>query len=316
MIKNKKIVMLVIVLSGFILFYLWFNPKQNRNNNEKQINPSMEDIALTVVTTGLIQPQNRLQIKPSISGRIEEMLVKEGDRVIAGQILARMSSTERAALVDAARLESDEILEYWEAVYKKSPIIAPIDGDVIARYVEPGQTVTASDTILVLSDRLVVKAQFDETDIGRVNIGQDAVIVLDAYPDIRLQGVIDHIAYESEIINNVTIYNVDILTKAIPKILRSGMSVTVELIEKISRDAITVPASAVHYDGQRSFVLVKDASNRALEKDVAVGISNDNKTEIISGLSLDDNIIVQDISGLPVRRQSGTNPFLPSGRRR
>jgi membrane fusion protein, macrolide-specific efflux system len=316
MIKNKKIIILVIVLSGFILFYLWFNPKQNRNNNEKQIKPSVEDIALTVVTTGLIQPQNRLEIKPSISGRIEEMLVKEGGRVITGQILARMSSTERAALVDAARLESDEILEYWEAVYKKSPIIAPIDGDVIARYVEPGQTVTASDTILVLSDRLVVKAQFDETDIGRVNIGQDAVIVLDAYPDIRLQGIIDHIAYESEIINNVTIYNVDILTKDIPKILRSGMSVTVELIEKISRNAITVPASAVHYDGQRSFVLVKDANNRVLEKDVAVGISNDNKTEIISGLSLDDNIIVQDMSGLPVRRQSGTNPFLPSGRRR
>jgi membrane fusion protein, macrolide-specific efflux system len=316
MIKNKKIVILVIVLSGFILFYLWFNPKQNRNNNEKQIKPSVEDIALTVVTTGLIQPQNRLEIKPSISGRIEEMLVKEGDRVITGQILARMSSTERAALVDAARLESDEILEYWEAVYKKSPIIAPIDGDVIARYVEPGQTVTASDAVLVLSDRLVVKAQFDETDIGRVNIGQDAMIVLDAYPDIRLQGIIDHIAYESEIINNVTIYNVDILTKDIPKILRSGMSVTVELIEKISRNAITVPVSAVHYDGRRSFVLVKDAGNRTLEKDVAVGISNDNKTEIISGLSLDDNVIVQDMSGLPVRRQSGTNPFLPSGRRR
>ena len=316
MTKHKKPVIIgIIALFLAVVFYLWIYPEQSKTNNTKLIKLAKEDIALTVVSTGLIQPQNRLEIKPSIGGRIEEILVKEGDKVKIGQVLVRMSSTERAALIDAARLESDEVLMYWEDVYKKSPIISPIDGDVIARNVEPGQTVTVSEAILVLSDRLVVKAQVDETDIRRVHIGQPTIVVLDAYPDIKLKGVVDHIAYESEIINNVTIYNVDIITEDTPKMLRSGMSVTVELIEKNSEDAFTIPLSAVHRDKKRTFVLVRDKSGKSVERDVVVGIVSDNKAEIISGLDPDDTIITQDTSMLPARRASGTNPFLP-GRRR
>jgi membrane fusion protein, macrolide-specific efflux system len=314
MIRNKKFltVIFIIILLCAVFFYMRYYPKASKADNVKEIRPAKGDIVLTVVTTGLIQPQNRLEIKPSIGGRIEEILVVEGDFVKAGQILARMSSTERAALVDAARLESEAILDYWENVYMKSPIIAPIDGDVIARYVEPGQTVTTSDTILVLSDRLVVKAQFDETDIGRVSIGQDAVIVLDAYPDIRLEGVVDHIAYESELINNVTIYNVDIITKDMPSILRSGMSVTVELIEKIRKDALTIPLSAVHYDDKKAYALIKGKDNKIVKKDLILGISNDNTAEVISGLSMDDIVISKAEPEITVRKQSGTNPFMPS----
>jgi membrane fusion protein, macrolide-specific efflux system len=315
MTKNKKIIIITALLCGVFLC-LWFCSKKTSPENTKYIKPLKENIILTVVSTGLIQPQNRLEIKPSIGGRIEDILVREGDKVKIGQVLIRMSSTERAALIDAARLESDEVLAYWEDVYKKSPIISPIDGEVIARNVEPGQTVTVSDAILVLSDRLVVKAQVDETDIGRVDLAQPAIITLDAYPDIKIKGVVDHIAYESEIINNVTIYNVDIIPTQIPKMLRSGMSVTVELIEKASNDAIALPLHAIHYDDKRSFVLVKDKGGRIIERDVVVGIANDNKAEIISGISLDDNVAVQDPSKLPVIKSAGNNPFMPGARKR
>jgi membrane fusion protein, macrolide-specific efflux system len=316
MMKNKKIVIIITALLCAVFLSLWFYSKKTGPENTKYIKPVKEDIILTVVSTGLIQPQNRLEIKPSIGGRIEDILVREGDKVKIGQVLARMSSTERAALVDAARLQSDEVLMYWEDVYKKSPIISPIDGDVIARNVEPGQTVTVSDAILVLSDRLVVKAQIDETDIGRVDLAQPAIITLDAYPDIKIKGVVDHIAYESEIINNVTIYNVDIIPTQIPKMLRSGMSVTVELIEKASNDAIALPLHAIHYDGKRSFALVRDKGGRIIERDVVVGIANDNKAEIISGISLDDDVVVQDSSKLPAIKSAGSNPFMPGARKR
>jgi membrane fusion protein, macrolide-specific efflux system len=316
MMKNKKTVIVVIALLCTVFLYLWFYSKKAGPEDLKYIRPVKEDIILTVVSTGLIQPQNRLEIKPSIGGRIEDILVREGDKVKIGQVLARMSSTERAALVDAARLQSSEVLIYWEDVYKKSPIISPIDGEVIARNVEPGQTVTVSDAILVLSDRLVVKAQIDETDIGRVDLGQDALITLDAYPDIKIEGVVDHIAYESEIINNVTIYNVDIIPKEVPKILRSGMSVTVELIEKTGNDVITLPLNAIHYDGKRSFALIRDNTGRTIERDIAVGIANDSKAEIISGISLSDNVAVQDSSKLPAIKSAGSNPFMPGARKR
>lgn len=318
MMKNKvKVIIVLAVISAVLVFIMHaLNNQRDKASKNIFINPAIGDVTLTVVTTGVVEPQNRLEIKPSIGGRIDEILVQEGDKVKIGQILAWMSSTERAALVDAARSQGDEVLKYWEDVYKKTPIISPIDGEAIVRSVEPGQTVTTSDPILVLSDRLIVNGQFDETDIARVEIGQGATITLDAYPDTKLEGIVVHIAYESEIMNNVTIYNVDILPNDIPAILRSGMSVTIEVIENISQDAVTVPSSAVHFDGKRQFVLAQEGSGKIVERDVEVGLSNDRISEIISGLSQKDSIVAEDTSYLPKRKNTGTNPFMPSSRKK
>ena len=243
MMKNKyKIIIAIIFLTAVALLFVRSRKAGHQMTTKtKIVNPTIGDVAVMVTTTGVVKPQNRLEIKPSISGRVEKILVKEGDHVKEGDMLAWMSSTERAALIDAARSQGEEVLHYWEDAYKKTPIISPIGGEVIVRSVEPGQTVTTSDAVLVLSDRLVISAQFDETDIGRIKIGQDAFIALDAYPDVKIEGIVDHIAYESEIVNNVTIYNVDILPKSVPEILRSGMSVTTEVIEKKRAVGISVP---------------------------------------------------------------------------
>lgn len=318
MMKNKyKILIVFIVLIGAAAAVFIYSrvPQDNTNNNAKVINPVMNDVEMRVVTTGIIEPQNRLEIKPSIGGRIEEILVKEGDEVTTGEILAWMSSTERAALIDAARAQGEEALKYWEEAYKKTPIISPIDGKVIVRSVEPGQTVTVSEAVLVLSDRLVVKAQFDETDIGRVKIGQKSVILLDAYPEVQLKGVVDHVAYESEIINNVTIYEVDILPEAIPEVMRSGMSVTAEVIEKTAINVTTIPSNTIHYDEEREYVLLKDNHGNTIERDVKVGLNNDEIAEVILGLGVKDNVVVQDDGYIHKRKKIGTNPFMPSRRR-
>ncbi|MBU1147467.1 MAG: efflux RND transporter periplasmic adaptor subunit [Candidatus Omnitrophica bacterium] len=318
MIKNKK----GFIVAGIILCAVVFlmvrsntNKGQPAGKETKIINPGVGSVKIIVTTTGVVEPQNRLEIKPSISGRIEEILVKEGDEIRKGDILAWMSSTERASLVDAAHSQGEEALKYWEEVYKKTPIISPIDGEIIVRPVEPGQTVAASDVVLVLSDRLVVSGQFDETDIGRVRKGQDALITLDAYPEVQLEGVVDHVAYESEIVSNVTIYNVDILPEDMPDMMRSGMSVTVEVIEKKVDDVMTIPASAIHYDGERQYVLVQDHRNKITERDIKIGLNNDQTAEVISGLSAEDSVIAQDTAYLPKRKKSGTNPFLPQRKR-
>ncbi len=270
------------------------------------------DIRLTVITTGVVEPQNRLEIKPSINGRVEEILVREGDKVKKGRVLARMSSTERVALVDAALSQGDEAREYWEEVYKQTPIISPIEGEVIVRSVEPGQTVTTNDTVLVLSDRLIVNAQFDETDIGRVRVGQEAVIALDAYPNIKIKGVVGHIAYEAELINNVTIYNVDIVPRQVPDFFRSGMSANVEVVEKKREGVMLIPVEAIHRDQERTYVKVKKKPGDTVEKRVVeIGLSDERNAELVSGLTTADILIVQDRTYSPQKRPSGTNPFFP-----
>ena len=241
--KKSKLIILVALLAVFLTVFIVTQRRNAKNEfTTSEIKPSRADIETIVSTTGVVEPQNRLEMKPPVNGRVEEILVREGDKVKRGEILAWMSSTERSALLDAARAQSEEKVKYWEDVYKATPLISPINGEVIVRVVEPGQTVTSSDPVIVLSDRLIVNAQFDETDVGRVRIGQEALITLDAYPDLKIYGTVDHIAYESEIVSNVTIYNVDILPQETPEILRSGMSVTVDAV---SYTHLTLPTKRI-----------------------------------------------------------------------
>ena len=314
MFKNKSIAIISIVALLLAMVFLFFRlrPKPNGQFTTKEIQPVVGDIRLTVITTGVVEPQNRLEIKPSINGRVEEILVREGDKVTRGQILARTSSTERAALVDAARSQGEETLEYWEEVYKKTPIISPINGEVIVRSIEPGQTVTTNDAVLVLSDRLIVTAQFDETDIGRVSLGQEAVIALDAYPNVKIKGIVDHIAYESQLINNVTIYDVDIVPREVPAFLRSGMSANVEVVQKKREGVILIPIDAINRDEGKTYVQVRNKPGNTVEKRVVeIGLSDEGSVEVASGLTTGDTVIVQDRTYSPQKKRSGTNPFLP-----
>jgi macrolide-specific efflux system membrane fusion protein len=314
--KYIKVAVIIILLAGVALFFRANHSGEgDGDGTSSTVKPVIGKIALTVSTTGVVEPQNRLEIKPSISGRVEDILVSEGDRVKVGDIVVWMSSTERAALMDAARSQGGETLKYWEEVYKKTPLISPIHGEVIVRPVEPGQTVATSDVVLVLSDRLVVSAQFDETDIGRVAIGQKALIILDAYPDIKLEGVVDHVAYESDIVNNVTIYDVDIILNDIPQLLRSGMSVAVEVTERTVKDVLILPTAAIQYNGERQFVFVQRSGDKADEQDITVGLSNGSTSEITSGLTEEDVVIVQGSAYEPGKRKSGVNPFMPFGKK-
>lgn len=303
------------IIWDWFFYKTQYPPKKNIIAQE--IRPEVGDIILTVTTTGVVQPQNRLEIKPSISGRIEEILVQEGSMVKKGNILAWMSSTERAALVDAATSQGEQARQYWEDVYKRTPIISPIDGEVIVRSFEPGQTIATSEPLLVLSDRLIISAQFDETDIGRVMVGQKAVITLDAYPANKIKGTVDHIAYESQLVNNVTIYDVDIVPQEVPEFFRSGMSANVEVIEKSRIKVILIPIEAIQDEDGKKFVMIKKKQGNGIEKrQIEAGLTNSSSAEIVSGLSTSDIVIVKDQKYSPVKKQeTGTNPFMPERRR-
>ena len=314
--KWKAVLALLIAVGLGVIFIIVLKQKQPPTESVKLISPVYGAIQISISTTGTVQPQNRLEIKPPISGRVEKVLVQEGDQVRRGQTLTLMSSTERAALLDAARAQNKDQLAYWEEVYKPTPLVAPINGTVIVRAVEPGQTVTSGDAVIVLSDRLIVQAQVDETDIGKVKLKQTAVISLDAYPDTKIKAKIDHIAYESKIVNNVTIYEVDILPEKVPAIFRSGMSANVNIIEQSKENVLLIPLEAVKQDADGSFVLISSGrSEKPVMRRVQLGISDDKNVEVVSGLETQDNIVMASQSYQPLKDTgSGKNPFLPSRR--
>lgn len=275
-------------------------------------------VEATVLATGVVQPQNRLEIKPPISGRAEEILVREGQAVRKGQILAWMSSTERAALMDAARARGAEELAHWQDLFRPTLLIAPLDGLIIARNVEPGQTVTAQDAILVMSNRLIIKAQVDETDIAQIRVSQRARITLDAYPQRVIDGLVDHVSYEAKTVNNVTIYEVDILPDHAPDFMRSGMTTNVTFVVAAQKDTLFLPAEAIRLEDGTTTVLLSNSSGKKppLSKAIETGLSDGKRVEILSGLQEGNTVLVPIMQMPSPSEDAQGSPFTPFGSRR
>src|SRR5262249_1972681 len=159
-------------------------------------------------------------------------------------------------------------LARWEDLFKPTPLIAPITGLLIVRNVEPGQVVTSQDPIFVMSDHLIVRVQVDETDIARVKLGQSATVRLEAYPRENIVGKVDRISFESKIVNNVTIYEVDVLPDQVPDFMRSGMSAEVQFLVSKKEHVLLLPVIAVKREGKRSTVTLLDpTSQKPVEKE-------------------------------------------------
>jgi len=293
-------------------------------------------VLVTVQATGAVQPENRLVIRPPIGGRIDQVQVAEGDHVHKGETLALMSSTDRAALLDVARSKGPAEIRHWEEIYRATPIIAPMDGVIISRDVEPGQTISTTDSVMVLSDHLIVVAQVDETDMAKVALGEPAEITLDAYPDRKIEGHVHQIAFEARTVNNVTIYDVQVSPDQVPPFMRSGMTASVAFQVAERHDVLVVPVSALHQDGSRTTVLVRrprqdaaaaasadtaDASDlhagpggRPAAVEIQTGLTDGKVVEVVSGLS-EGETVLQEAMRLPQAKSGGSNPFSPMGRR-
>ncbi|MDD5736874.1 MAG: efflux RND transporter periplasmic adaptor subunit [Candidatus Omnitrophica bacterium] len=317
--KKWKIFLVVLVVIGAGAYFM-LRPKQDAAQKEeaKEVKPAVGIVETYISTTGSVLPQNRLEIKPTVNGRIDKILVKEGDNVKTGQTLGWMSSTERAALLDAAKGKDEATLKYWEDAYKAIPLLAPIDGEVIVSTIQPGQTVTTADAIFVLSDRLIVRAQVDETDIGKIKLGQAAILSLDAYPDTKIRSTVGHIYYESETVNNVTIYKADMIPAEVPEYFRSGMNANVDFIDQRKENVLTLPLDAVRSDSEGSYVLLSQGSGSTpVRRAVTTGLADDKNIEIISGVTAEDTVEIRSKKFvLPKKPSAGTNPFMPQPKRR
>jgi membrane fusion protein, macrolide-specific efflux system len=316
--KNTKKIFIGLVLAAVIAGSALYLGRSKGDSTEviREISPHTGQIQNLISSTGSVLPRNRLEVRPPVAGRIESILVKEGDKVKKGQTLGWLSSTERAALLDAAQGQGEDKLKYWQEVYKAIGLVAPIDAEVIVSTMQPGQTVTMSDAVLVLSDQLIIRAEVDETDIGKIKVGQKAQISLDAYPQTKIKGTVGHIYYESKTINNVTIYDVDIIPEEVPDFFRSGMNANVDFVVEDKEKALLIPQEALITENNDNYVLLKNGNAKdPIVRQVTPGLSQNKFVEIVSGINADDIVVVRSKKYvLPKNASLGKNPFLPSRR--
>lgn len=291
----KRVIALVVAaaLIGGGVWY-WKGRASKRHEKTATVTAKLGAIEQTVDATGSVIALNRVEIKPPISGRVEQLLVDEGAKVTAGQILAWMSSTDRAAILDAARAQGPEAFKKWQDSYKPTPIISSLTGAVILRNVVVGQTVDASTVLYALADTLIAYAQVDESDIGKIHIGQKARIVLDAYPTKPIEGKVFDILYEGKNVSNVITYGVKIRPAKVPEFFRSQMTANVSFEISRKSGVVTLPSYAVRTqpDGSRVVALppAPDSDGKPVTREVKTGIENDDTVEIVSGLDEGDKV--------------------------
>jgi macrolide-specific efflux system membrane fusion protein len=315
--KKKNVLIglpiLILVLGSALLFG---RGESKETPSYRQVPARLADISVKILSTGVVQPQTRLDIKPPVAGRMETVLVDAGAKVKKGQVIAWMSSTERAAMLDAASALGPEEVKKWEDLYRPSPVIAPINGTIIQRNVESGQTFTTSDPVLVMSDRLTVKAQVDETDLAQIKLGQKADIVLDAYSGDIIPAKVKRIAYDATTVNNVTTYTVDILPDKTPEFMRSGMTANVTFDTASQNQVLAVPSSAIKIEKGKMVVLVAGPNGgESVKKEVRTGASDGKLTEIKSGLEAGEMVLIPSLR-LSAAGKDSPSPFGGLGRPR
>lgn len=311
----KKFILFLVVIAlggGGFWFYKKHQKKVSDAAEAQKFVPAkveLKTLSRAIESTGEIRPENRLEVKSPISGRLEELLVREGDIVTKGQIVAWVSSTERATLLDTARSKGEDEVKYWEDVYKAAPLVAPLSGTVIVRSLEPGQTISSSSAVIVIADRLIIIGQVDETDIGAIFAGQSVSVKLDAYPDSAFEGKVKSIAYDSKIVSNVTMYEVDVTPENLPDFARSGMTATLTFLIEKHEQVPAVPTAALEYRKGKAFVrMAAENGGEPEERMVQTGLSENSFTEITKGLAAGEVVLIPQIVR---KKDNGTNPFLP-----
>jgi RND family efflux transporter MFP subunit len=188
-------------------------------------------------------------------------------------------------------------------------IRAPIAGTVASVSTQVGETVAASfaaPTFVTIVDleRLEIRASVDETDIGRVRIGQEVVVRVDAFAGSRLPGAVRAVYPKAELVDNVVTYIVvvDLLEPSAHE-LRPAMTVHVDFPLARREDVVAVPRAALFEEGGRSFVVAR-GSDRWEEREVGVGLVTAREVEIVAGLAAGDVVVADRQAWRQMREES------------
>jgi macrolide-specific efflux system membrane fusion protein len=270
----------------------------------KRVVPEIRDIIVRIQATGVIEPENRVSILPPVAGRVDDVLVDEGDAVKRGQRVAVMSSTNRAALVDLAKARPSADRNLLENTYLPTSVFAPVAGQIITRAVVAGQTVSQTTVLFELSDRLIVRAEVDETDLGGIILGMTAQVTIDAFRDLTIDAKVLRIAHQSKIVNNINVYDVLLAMSNPAASLRSGMTANISFLKDSFKGVVTLPVWALQAgDGKTSTLHTE--SGEVLT--VKLGASDGQYTQV-DGIGPDQAIYIQD---MVLKEKNGGGMFGP-----
>ncbi len=222
-------------------------------------------------------------------------------------------------------------------------ITAPMDGVVIKRGVELGDTITsgvssfnAGTVVFTVADlkSLIVRVNLNEVDIAKVKVGQPVRITLDAYPGQSFTGRVRFVAPAADLVEKIKVFKVEVALDQLSEAFRTGMSANVEILGEKRDNAISVPLEALQRrDGQTVVYRLKEhLSNQELARardglngrakfiwlsdhwkdyfdavPVTAGIATLERVEILSGLKPGEQVCLEDPTRKKVEKDDENN---------
>jgi RND family efflux transporter, MFP subunit len=251
---------------------------------------------------------------------------------------------------DQARLTyqqaRDQVATARESVQKAqtnlgyATITSPIDGVVLSKSVEEGQTVAASfstpELFTIAQDltNMQVVADVDEADIGNVKVGERVSFTVDAYPDDTFTGQVKQVRQEATTTNNVVTYEVVISAPNVDMKLKPGLTANVTIYTQEIKDVLSVLSKALRYTPAKETVgdkKIKDVSNaknkvwtiegnNVVAHSVSVGMTDGAHTQILSGIKQGQQVITgvsvqsDDPTAADGASTTESSPFAPGPR--
>ena len=212
---------------------------------------------------------------------------------------AKIAQSQAQVARDRANLKQlEEQLSYTD-------IESPIDGVVLSRDVEMGDAVSSilvlgssATLVMTLGDtsQVYVKGKVDESDIGKVYLGQPARIKVESFKDKTFNGVVTRISPMGVEKDNVTTFEVRVSINNPGGELKAEMTANAEIILEEHKNVLQIPEGSIIYDkDKKASVEVPDPKGKDGKRKLAVniGISNGAKTELLSGLKEGDQVVLQ-----------------------
>lgn len=238
----------------------------------------------------------------------------------AATVAALRNAQAQLQVAEAAVVQREATVRLMEVELDRAAIRSPIDGVVVQRSIDLGQTVAASfqaPTLFTIAhdlSEMEVWASVDEGDIGRVAPGQEVTFTVAAHPGRTFAGRVKQVRLASQTVSNVVTYTVVIGAANPEQRLLPGMTATVRIITERRADAVRLPTAALRFrpPGARPPAAGESAAERGRPGiagqvwvlaagapralDIRLGISDGTMTEILAGLETDREVIIGTIA--------------------
>jgi len=317
--KKKWLIIGIIIIVVIIALFVgsrFLNKTSEEESTEQniKITPQMVtsvergDLKKTVSTSGYLQAADEKALIFSLNGEIEEVLVSEGKRVTEGEALVRLEKSQQEynylkakntyELIKTSGSESEiDEQELNFQIAKKNledtTLKAPFSGLITDVTVKPGDFIASGNEVAYIIDdsRYEIEVAVNEIDSLEIKIGQEVIIILDAFPGREFSGRVKEIHNYTQNVNGVVTLPVTVQLDKADKQFKPGFSALVEIIIGKAEGELLVPISAIlDRKGQQNVVKVVD--NKPVFTPIKAGFSDGVSTAIEEGLAEGEEIVI------------------------